>query len=265
VVAALRRRVRVDVLAGLGFGADDMGALLAQRGWVLSDYLAGVNVELPLPQRGRTTDVFDERDHRPALYARRARRRPPGAVALHLGYFDNLADQDPSGGWSTRFGTVGAVVPSGRARDGHRAVSGGRDGDQGERLRQRLPGGLRAPLAGLAAAPLHGALRLLRVDDHDGAPITREEGHALTFAYLVEVGLRHRFAIEYLRVTRPPAATGFDDPSDGGGSSATGFVTRLLVQGTRALRNGGHWAGGGSIRSEPTRRNVPSRCDSSGP
>lgn len=46
--------------------------------------------------------------------------------------------------------------------------------------------------------------------------ITREHGQALTFAYLVEIGLRHRLGIEYLRLTSHRPATGFDDPSDGG-------------------------------------------------
>src|SRR5581483_4545478 len=38
--------------AGAGFGPDQQGILLARRGWVLSDFLSGVNSKLPLPGTG---------------------------------------------------------------------------------------------------------------------------------------------------------------------------------------------------------------------
>jgi hypothetical protein len=85
-----------------------MGALLAQRGWVLSDYLSGVNVELPLPARGRATSVFSERDGRPAVYLRTVLAAASDLAKLELGYFDNLTEEKGGGGWSTRFGTAGA-------------------------------------------------------------------------------------------------------------------------------------------------------------
>ena len=209
-------RIRVDVLAGLGFGSDAMGALLAQRGWVLSDYLAGVNVELPLPQRGRTTDVFDERDHRPAVYARALVADRQETVALHVGYFDNLADQDPSGGWSTRFGTVGAVV---RPVPHVTFVTQYLEGETATRV-NHFDSAFRAVYALVSLDwkrhRFTARYDFFRADDRDGPPITREEGQALTFAYLLEIGLRHRVGIEYLRVTSHRPATGFDDPSDGG-------------------------------------------------
>ena len=208
--------VRLDLIAGAGFGSDSMGALLAQRGWVLSDYLAGVNVELPLPTRGRTTSVFTERDGRPAVYLRAVLADRRDVARLQLGYFDNLAEQERSGGWSTRFGTVGALVhPLPWATVAAQYM----EGETNTRV-NAFDSAFRAVYALLSLQykrhRLTARYDFFRIDDHDGPPITREEGYALTFAYLVEVGLRHRFGIEYLRVTSHRPATGFDDPSDGG-------------------------------------------------
>jgi hypothetical protein len=208
--------LQLDLIAGSGFGSDDMGSLLAQRGWVLSDYLAGVNVELPLPTRGRTTRVFDERDHRPAVYTRALLGDPRETVQLELGYFDNLTKQDHGGGWSTRFGVVGAVVrPVPRVT----VVAQYLEGETATEV-NAFDSAFRAVYALVSLdwkrQRLTARYDFFRIDDHDGPPITREHGEALTFAYLVEVGLRHRFAIEYMRVTSHRPATGFDDPSDGG-------------------------------------------------
>lgn len=207
---------RLDLLAGSGFGGDDMGALLAQRGWVLSDYLAGVNVELPLPPRGRTFKVFSERDHRPSIYARAVVADRTETAALHLGYFDNLGTQRPTGGWSTRFGVVGAVV---RPLPHVTVVSQYMEGETSTRVND-FDSAFRAVYALVSLDwrrhRLTARYDFFRIDDRDGAPITREHGSALTFAYLWEIGLRHRVGIEYLRLTSHRPATGFDDPSDGG-------------------------------------------------
>jgi len=53
-----RGNLRIGVLAGLGLGTDQVGWLLAERGWVLSDYLSGVNGDLPLPRRGVREEIF---------------------------------------------------------------------------------------------------------------------------------------------------------------------------------------------------------------
>ena len=212
----LGERLRLDVLAGFGFGSDDMGALLAQRGWVLSDYLAGVNVELPLPARGRTTSVFDERDHRPAVYARAVLADRQETVVLQAGYFDNLTEQDQTGGWATRFGTIGALAhPLPRVT----ILAQYLEGATSTRVND-FDSAFRAVYALLSLDyrrhRLTARYDFFRIDDRDGPPITREHGDALTFAYLVEIGLRHRLGIEYMRVTSHRPATGFDDPSDGG-------------------------------------------------
>ncbi len=208
--------LRLDVVAGFGFGSDNLGALLAQRGWVLSDYLAGVNVELPLPTRGRTTAVFSEDDGRPALYARALLADRRNVAELSLGYFDNLGAQDRDGGWSTRFGTVGALVhPVSHVTFATQYMEGVTNTKV-----NAFDSAFRAVYALLSLDykrhRVTARYDFFRIDDHDGAPITREHGYALTFAYLVEIGLRHRVAIEYMRITSHRPATGFDDPSDGG-------------------------------------------------
>jgi hypothetical protein len=208
--------LRVDLIGGAGFGSDDMGTLLAQRGWVLSDYLAGVNVELPLPTRGRTTSVFDERDGRPAVYARVLLADRKDVAQLQLGYFDNLTHQEKSGGWSTRFGTAGALV---RPLPHVTVATQYMEGETSTKV-NAFDGAFRAVYALLSLDyrrhRLTARYDFFRIDDRDGPPITREHGWALALAYLVEIGLRHRLGIEYLHVWSHRAATGFDDPSDGG-------------------------------------------------
>jgi hypothetical protein len=208
--------LKLDLIAGAGFGSDNMGALLAQRGWVLSDYVAGVNVELPLPTRGRTTAVFDERDRRPAVHLRAVLADRRETAQLQLGYFDNLAEQERSGGWATRFGTVGALV---RPLPHVTFATQYMEGETRTQV-NAFDSAFRSVYALLSLDyrrhRVTARYDFFRVDDHDGPPITREHGWALTFAYLVEVGLRHRFGIEYLHLWSHRAATGFDDPSDGG-------------------------------------------------
>jgi hypothetical protein len=208
--------LRLDLIGGFGFGADNLGAVLAQRGWVLSDYLSGVNVELPLPTRGRTSAVFAEDDGRPAVYLRAVLSERRDTVALHLGYFDNLADQERSGGWATRFGTVGLLArPLAHVTFATQYMEGVTDTRVND-----FDSAFRSVYALLSLDyrrhRLTARYDFFRVDDHDGGPITREHGWALTFAYLVEIGLRHRLGIEYLRITSHRPATGFNDPSDGG-------------------------------------------------
>jgi predicted porin len=54
------------------------------------------------------------------------------------------------------------------------------------------------------------------VHDKDGPPSTRERGYAVTIAYLFELWLRHRLAVEYITIhsERPDASA--PDPNDGG-------------------------------------------------
>ena len=60
--------MRLGALVGAGYGGDQIGRLLALRGWVMGDTIGGVNGDLALPNGNPRTDIFVERDHRPALY-----------------------------------------------------------------------------------------------------------------------------------------------------------------------------------------------------
>jgi len=210
--------LRFGLLGGAGFGPDQMARLLPPRGWVLSDYQSGVNSDLPLALRGNTdsVSVFDERDYRPALYTRLSVSDSRHRGELSLGYFDNLGDQDTFGVWSTRFGTVGAVL--------HPLANV-------DLLAQYL-GGSAQSRAGNFDILFHAFYVLLsvhyhghrlsarydnfRTDDTDGPPSYRENGTAFTVAYLFEFGLSHRVAFEYMFLDSHRTMPVSFDPSDGG-------------------------------------------------
>jgi hypothetical protein len=208
--------MRFSLLFGSGFGPDQMGRLLAVRGWVLSDALAGVNSDAPLPLKGATVSVFDERDHRPSLYSLATLADEREILSLRLGYFDSLGDQGTEGVWETRFGTAGVILrPIGRL----------------ELLAQYMEGvamvrdaandvgfsGFYA-LASFGYRNHRASVRydVFRTNDLDGAPFFREHGDGVTLAYLFEFGLHHRVGFEYLFLhsRRPVLFRG--DPSDSG-------------------------------------------------
>ncbi len=87
-----------------------MGRLLALRGWALGDTLGGVNGDLALPGRPDRTDIFNERDQRPALYSWLTVGDEQELATLKVGYMDNRGDQSHSGVWHTHFSTVGLVL-----------------------------------------------------------------------------------------------------------------------------------------------------------
>ncbi|MGH8007372.1 MAG: hypothetical protein ACREQ3_10215 [Candidatus Binatia bacterium] len=208
--------LRLGLLAGAGFGPDQLGKLLAVRGWVLSDYLSGVNGDLPLPQRGERLSVFDERDHRPAVYLWFTASDSQNRGELRFGYFDNLGDQGTRGVWETRFGTLGAIVhPLARM----------------DLLVQYLVGETRtrstpsdsALSAFYALLSYHyrghrlsARYDVFRVGDLDGAHATRERGDGVTLAYFFEFGLHHRVGVEYTFLYSRRPARLRSDPSDDG-------------------------------------------------
>lgn len=199
---ALPARLRLDVLGGLGWGTDELGALLAHRGWVLSDYLSGVNAVLPLGGKaGDETAVFSERDGIPALYLWTTLADERNRVSAHLGYLDTLGD--PGRGeafWGTRFGTAGVVVhPLPRLDVVVQYLEGEtRTGTNHWDSRFRSV----APLVSVH----HGGHRLsarwdhFMVRDTDGAPRSTEDGDAVTLAYLFEFWLRHRVGAEWIHI-----------------------------------------------------------------
>lgn len=208
--------MRFSLLFGGGFGPDQMGRLLAVRGWVLSDALAGVNGTAPWPVKGAALSVFDEQDYRPSIYSLATLTDEREILSLRLGYFDSLGDQAVSGVWETRFGTAGAILrPLGRL----------------ELLAQYMAG--KAMVRGAANDIVFSGFYALasfgyrnhrasvryeafRTNDLDGAPFLREHGDGVTLAYLFEFGLHHRVGFEYLWLhsRRPLLFRG--DPSDDG-------------------------------------------------
>jgi hypothetical protein len=207
---------RADVVGGAGFGADEAGTLLAERGWVLSDYLGGVNATLPLPAAGKSTAVFSERDGRPALYLWATVTDPTQHAALHFGYFDNLGAVGEDGVWATRFGTVGAVLhPLPHVDVLVQWLEGGtrtRQNDWESRFRAFYP------LVSLhwRGHRLSARYDLFEVHDRDGPPDSQERGDAGTFAYLFEFWLRHRIGVEYVLVRSHRDAPFRGEPSDDG-------------------------------------------------
>jgi hypothetical protein len=196
--------LRLSVLGGFGWGTDELGALLAHRGWVLSDYLSGVNAVLPLgnvdPES--ETSVFSEQDGIPAVYVWSTLADERNRASLHVGYLDTLADPDRGEAlWATRFGTVALVAhPVARVDVVVQWLEGEtRTGtnDWDSRFRSI------APLVSVH----HRGHRLtarydhFSVDDRD-APVPRsdEEGDAVTLAYLFEFRLRHRVGAEWIHV-----------------------------------------------------------------
>lgn len=211
------RGIEVSASAGFGWGPDQQGILLAQRGWVLSDWLAGINSTLVLPSPGAVTHEFDERDGRPALYGVANARDPWKIGELRVAYYDNLGDQSVNGVWETRYGMVGVAL-------------------------QPLPGldVLFQYLIGTTATrtnPFDSTVQALyplvsyrwrnhrvsvrydnfRVEDDDGQPPnSSERGEAVTLAYMFEFWLRHRLAFEYIIVDSTRPNSGESDPSDNG-------------------------------------------------
>lgn len=208
--------LRLNLLVGTGFGPDQMGRLLAVRGWVLSDALSGINSDLPLPARGVRLSVFDERDHRPSVYTWLTLSDPRKRGELSLGYFDNLGDQSAKGVWETRFGALGAIF--------HPLA-------QMDVLLQYLLGETRTRgVAGDSSFNAFFALLsyhyrrhrvsarydVFRVHDRDGVPFTRERGDGVTLAYLFEFGLHHRVGFEYIFLHSHRPVRGRADPADDG-------------------------------------------------
>jgi len=210
------RGIRLGLLGGVGFGPDQMGRLLALRGWILSDALSGINSDLPLPARGVKLSVFDERDHRPAVYTWITISDPRDRGALRLGYFDNLGDQSTQGVWETRFGTVGVILhPLARMDLLFQYLVG--------KTQTRSVTGDSALSAFYALLSYHYRghrfsvrYEIFRSGDLDGGLSTREHGDGVTLAYFFEFGLHHRIGFEYVFLhSHRPAFSRSDPPDDG--------------------------------------------------
>jgi hypothetical protein len=212
---ATQNGLRWDVVLGAGYGPDQLGRLVALRGWAIGDGVSGVNGDLPLPN-GTRMDTFNERDHRPALYTWITLGDADERAALKLGLLDNLGDQDTAGVWHTRLAVVGTVLHP------HPRVDFIAEYLRGEAhvYNNSNDSSLRAFYALLSLHHQRQRFSVryddFRVSDLDGGHSTREDGHAITAAYLVEWALRHRIAFEYvwLDSNRPQAAV--PEPSQNG-------------------------------------------------
>lgn len=199
---------------GAGWGPDQQGILLGRRGWVLSDWLAGINSVMPLPGGGTTTQ-FDERDGRPALYVGLTARDRWRLGELRLGYFDNLGDLSVEGVWRTRYGTAGVALAPLPGLDllfqyllGHTEARAGPFDNTVQAF---------YPLASYRWRQHRLTVRYdnFRVQNGAGTqPGNRQRGWAVAVAYLFELSLRQRLAVEYLTIDshRPDRAA--PDPSD---------------------------------------------------
>jgi hypothetical protein len=190
--------IRLGALAGVGFGPDQFGRLLAIRGWAIGDGLSGINSDLALPNRSERTKVFDERDGQPSGYTWLTISDEQEIASLKVGYFNNGGDQDEPGVWHTQFTTVGLTLHP------HPAV---------DVIAQYLDGvgRVRDPANDTSLSAYYGLVSVhskrqrvsvrydsFRLHDLDGPPITSEKGHGVTLAYQIQVGLRHRLAAEYI-------------------------------------------------------------------
>jgi hypothetical protein len=211
-----RSGVRLGALVGAGYGGDQIGRILALRGWVVGDTLGGINGNLALPGGDQRTDVFNERDHRPALYSWVSLGDKDEIASVKLGVIDNRGDESKPGVWHTHFTTVGLVLhPYPRVDLLAQYLDGA--------ARVRSPANDSAMSAFYLMLSYHYRQQRLslryddfRVHDLDGGPSTSEHGHAVTVSYLIQIGLRNRIAFEYIRMNSHRDATGSQNPTPDG-------------------------------------------------
>jgi hypothetical protein len=205
---------RLGLVLGGGYGPDQLGRLLALRGWVIGDGLSGLNSDLPLPN-GTRTDIFDERDDRPAAYALATLADPRERGALKVGYFDNRGDQNADGSWNTHFTTIGVVLHPVESLD---VVAQYLDGTALVRDTTN-DSDIRAYYALLSyrlrAHRVTVRYDWFRVTDLDGGNSTAERGDGITGGYAFEWGLRHRIAVEYTSLYSRRPSTASERTHDG--------------------------------------------------
>ena len=207
--------LRLGLLAGAGYGPDLFGRLIAVRGFTMGDQLSGVNGDLPLPN-GTRTDIFDERDGRPAAYLLGTLGDSEERATLTLGALDNGGDQDEPGVWRTRLATLGASFHPHPSVD---VVLQYLDGEA--RVRETTNDSDLEAYYGLISLHQRNHRFTVRydhfsVEDVDGGNPTSERGEAFTAAYIYQWGLRHRIGLEHVWLdSRRPDDAPLELSSDG--------------------------------------------------
>lgn len=204
--------LRIGAIVGAGFGPDQLGRLVALRGWAMGDGLSGINADLPLPS-GVRTEIFDERDDKPAAYTWLSLGDEQERATVRLGYFDNFGDQSAPGVWDTRFATIGATLHPHSHFDfvaqylrGEARV---RDTTNDSSLRAYYA------LVSYHHRRHRASFRYdsFRVNDMDGGNPTQEKGQAWTLAYFLQMGLRHRLGAEYIWLDSRRPGSAVPEPS----------------------------------------------------
>jgi hypothetical protein len=207
--------LRLGALVGAGFGPDQLGRLVAVRGWAMGDGLSGINGDLPLPSRARI-DIFDERDDRPAAYTWLSLGDAAQRVSVRAGYFDNFGDDDVQGVWETQFATIGATLQPHPHVDLVVQYLRG----QGHTRDTTNDSALRAYYVLLSHHQGRQRVSLrydwFRVNDLDGGSSTQEKGEAVTFAWFFQMGLRHRIGFEHIWLNSHRPSSVDPEPSQDG-------------------------------------------------
>ena len=211
-----RSGIRLSALVGAGYGGDQIGRILALRGWVIGDTLAGINGDLALPGREDRTSIFNDRDHQPAVYSWLTVGDAGEIASARLGVIDNRGDESSPGVWHTHVTTIGIVLHPYRRID---VLAQYLEGT----ARVRSPANDSAMSAFYALVSYHtlrqrASVRYdaFRIHDLDGGPSTNEHGHAITTSYFIELGLRSRIALEHIWMHSYRQATGSVNPTPDG-------------------------------------------------
>ena len=208
--------LRIGALFGAGFGPDRMARVLALRGWAMGDGISGINTDVPLPRRTERQRIFDERDHRPAVYSMLTLSDAREIASLKIGHFDNLGDQTTDGVWHTRFTTVGVTLHPLSSID---VLAQYLDGE----AYVAAPNNDSDLSAWYALVSWHHQRQRFtvrydsfRIRDLDGGPNTRDNGDAVTLAWQFQWRLRHRIAFEHIWLNNRRPADGVTNPTPDG-------------------------------------------------
>jgi hypothetical protein len=236
---------RLTATAAVFGDNDTSGALLAYRGWALSDIRTPLFGSLPTPdgpaapddvyQTGASTAL----DHRPGGYAR-LEWRPPAPVALQAFVYDNNADPNvhrgPAWTWQTDFADVGLAARPAEGVEVLAQALGGRS-YSGPDTRQGWSVEEDFSAAYLLATRVAGPNRFtVRIDEFEvsdrlqGGPAGHDEhGWATTGDYAYALGPNLSLWVEALHVwSRRPERAAFGLPP-GQAQNVVQFAIRASI------------------------------------